>query len=107
MAYSAALNRIYDSLKKGESYGEICHYRDDYPGGLGGKPFFWWVLSFGDGKRKCFRFRKSGSWACDVTKKELDWNIRNMFGITPEEFEQHYITRSAFEKREESEESDE
>ena len=106
MAYSAALNRIYDSLKKGESSGEICHYRDDYPGGLGGKEYYHCKLSYSE-MYKLFRWTHFGSSANSATKRDLNWIIRMIFNVTPEEFERRYITRSAFEKREETEKSEE
>jgi hypothetical protein len=99
MAYSEALNRIYNNLKNGESYGSVSRYREDMPGGWGGKEYFHCQLSYSS-IYKLFRWTCFGSSANRATKKELSWIIRKIFNTTPAEFERRYITKSAFEKTE-------
>lgn len=95
MAYSEALNRIYKNLKKGETYGSVAKYREDYPGGLGGKDYFHCQLSYSS-VYKLFRWTHYGSSANPATKRDLTWIIRTIFRTTPAEFEKKYITKSDF-----------
>lgn len=94
--YGKALNRIYSNLQNGETYGHIAYYRQDYPEkDLAGKEYF----SFNLGKHYCkplFCWTHYGSSANKATKKDLLWIITQIFGLTPEQFEQSYITRTAF-----------
>lgn len=90
------LNRIFDNLQNGETYGHIAYYRQDYPEkDLAGKEYF----SFNLGKhyyKPLFCWTHYGSSANKATKKDLQWLINTIFGMTASEFEKRFITRTAF-----------
>lgn len=92
-----ALNRIFDNLQNGAVYGhDRLSWRDDFPEkAIAGKPMFTAALY----KHYCkpiFCWSNYGSSANKATKKDLLWIITQIFGLTPEQFEQNYITRTAF-----------
>lgn len=92
-----ALIRIFDNLQNGAVYGhDRLSWRCDYPEkNLAGKPMFTTALY----KHYCkpiFCWTNYGSSANKATKKDLLWIISCIFDMTPEQFEQKYITRTAF-----------
>lgn len=94
-----ALNRIFENLMRGEVYGSISKWRDDYPDqALAGREMFWTVL-YKHWCKPVFCWRNFGESANKATKKDLLWLIVEIFGTSPEGFEQKYITRSAFREK--------
>lgn len=95
-----ALNRIFDNLQNGAVYGhDRITWRDDYPEkAIAGKPMFTTAL-YKDSVKPLFHWRHYGSSANKATKKDLLWVITQIFDLTPEQFEQKYITRTAFREK--------
>ncbi|MBQ1776610.1 MAG: hypothetical protein IIZ93_00490 [Acidaminococcaceae bacterium] len=95
-----ALSRIFDNLQNGAVYGhDRLSWRCDYPEkSIAGKPMFTTAL-YKDYLKPIFHWRCYGSSANKATKKDLLWIITQIFGLTPEQFEQSYITRTAFQEK--------
>ena len=82
----SALKLIYDKLHNGEVFGQILPHR------LGGT-FFWAVLYIkhnGNGDYICWR--NYGSSAEKVSLKNLEWVLKEIFRMTPEQFLYSYTT---------------
>jgi hypothetical protein len=89
----SALEKIYEMLQNGESFGEVLPHR------LGGT-FFWDVLSVSPVGKKYIRWRHYGSSANKNTKKDLAWILSEIFKMTPEEFMSKYTTYAEYKERE-------
>ena len=86
----SALEKIYEMLQNGESFGEILPHR------LGGV-FFWDVLCLSP-TGEYIRWRNYGSSANKNTKKDLRWILTEIFKMTPEEFMEKYTTYAEYKK---------
>ena len=96
----AALTRIFDNLMAGAVYGhDRLSWRDDFPEkAIAGKPMFTTAL-YKHYRKPIFCWSHYGSSANKATKKDLLWIITQVFDLTPEQFEQKYITRTAFQEK--------
>ena len=82
MNNKAALDRIYDNLKRGMIYASFLsnvHF-----------PCYWYVIQY-DSIKKLFRWRHAGSSANKATKHDLEWIITEIFNLTPCQFENKYF----------------
>lgn len=87
-----ALDRIYNALKSGDSYGKPMRYRYTH-GELGGTEYYAYVLYYNN---RHFIWNYNGMSLHKPTKTELRWILKNIFKMTPVEFEQRFIKESAF-----------
>ena len=85
MKKNDALHRIMENLKNGKRYGKQVDYVR--------YPYFSTVLSIHESNynsKNYIFWCHYGSSANKVTLKDLDWIIRVMFNMTPEQFEAEY-----------------
>ena len=81
-----ALKLIYANLLKGEAFGRIEKHR------MGGT-YFWDVLS---ADNQYIYWRNYGSSANRLSVKNLEWILKNIFRMTPEEFLFEYTTYTEY-----------
>lgn len=81
--YNPELNQIFYSLKNGQKYGCFI-YNVRFP-------YYHTVLSY-DPIKKLFFWTHYGSSANKATKYDLNWIVREIFGLTPKEFLLKYQT---------------
>lgn len=78
-----ALEKIWEELKSGTIFGDICEHR------MGGT-YFWEVLwiapSRNDPTKKFIFWRNYGQSANKMTKKDLAWVLKEIFKMSPAEF---------------------
>ena len=91
----AALKLIYAKLLAGEIFGKIDEHR------MGGT-YFWDVLS---ADRQYIYWQDHGSSANRLSVQNLEWILKNIFRMTPEEFLFEYTTYSKWKRIDQAYES--